>query len=495
MYVMKQNMSDSKEIEYKWRVHSVRDYQLFLEQTRNHGAQLSKPRKVKINDLYLDTPEKFFLSSDLECRMRLTRRDSELTLKSLADPHQGIFVRIEKTVPLPYFSSKKGALKYCRNNFFRNVEPLFEIANNREIRTLILPCGTCAEACFDQVLMLCGKKKFRMNEIELEFKSGHLKKFKAFVNKLSPLAFNRSKNSKFAEAMSHLSGDSPACSTEALDDLANQILKKNVEKLKDNEADFRTTFNPEAIHDMRVATRRLRAAMTTFKGVLPAKADNIRIKLHQLDCLLGEKRDLDVFSEFILDTVKAQSVFFQKWDRKIDRSQKKILSILKSKNYARLIGSIKELEPVSTKKCILKVSRNKIRKELKKVLQTAASIDSTADDKSLHKLRISIKKLRYVCEFFEPIFIKYICSLSDFIEKTKTIQDILGDHQNAIKGISTLIRYQSEFSSEEFLKIKKKFELKKRSARSSFLKIWKDYWVGNGFLRSRPVTPLELILD
>ena len=264
---MRQNSKNGKEIEYKWRVHSIRDYQLFLALTCDLGAKLSQPKKLKINDLYLDTPEKFFKSSHLECRIRVTNRDSELTLKSFANPKQKIFIRDEKTVKLPHLNSMKEALKYCRNNFFRNIEPLFEIVNNREIRTLILPCGTCAEATFDQVLMLCGKKKFRTDEIELELKSGHVEKFKAFVSLLSPLPFNPSKTSKFEEAMSHLPGDSPACSIEALDDLANHILKMNFEKLKDNTADFLKTFNPEAIHDMRVATRRLRAVIKTFKEI------------------------------------------------------------------------------------------------------------------------------------------------------------------------------------------------------------------------------------
>ena len=277
--------------------------------------------------------------------------------------------------------------------------------------------------------------------------------------------------------------------------MANHILKINFEKLKDHAADFRTTFNPEAIHDMRVATRRLRATIKTFKDILPTKAKDIRKNLQKLGCILGEKRDLDVFSEFILKAVNPKSVSFQKWNRKIEKSHKKNILFLKSKNYSCLIESLKDLKTVATKKNILNISRSRVRKELKKVLETASSIDSTVDDKTLHKLRISIKKLRYVCEFFEPIFRKYICSLSNFIEKTKTIQDILGDHQDAIKGILMLNRYKNKFSTEEYLKIKKKYEIKKRRTRNSFLKIWKDYWVGNGFRQSHTVNPLELILD
>ena len=87
--------------------------------------------------------------------------------------------------------------------------------------------------------MLCGKKKSRMDEIELEFKRGDLEKFKEFVVRLSPLPFTSSKTSKFEEAMRNLPKGSPACPVEALDDLANHILKMNFEKLKDSTKDFR----------------------------------------------------------------------------------------------------------------------------------------------------------------------------------------------------------------------------------------------------------------
>lgn len=459
----------SREIEYKWRVSSIRDFQLVLQLSQNLGAKLSKYKKVRIKDLYLDTPENYFQSSHLECRIRISNGHYELTLKSFSDTNQEIFIRNEKTIQLPQFTSKKAVLKYLRNNLFRTIQPLFEILNNRQIRTLILPCGTCAEACYDQVLMVCGKKIFRMHEIELEFKSGDLEKFKAFVGKLSILPLNPSKISKFAEAMSHLSGDSPsACSVETLDEIAGQLLKINFEKLKEHEADVLTTLNPEAIHNMRVATRRLRAAIKTFKRMLPAKAKKIRAKLQILGRILGKKRDLDVFSEFIFRKINAKSISLQKWARQVSQTQKKILLMLKSKYYASLIESLEQLKTVKSEQNILEVSRNLIRKELNKALEIAPSINSSVDDKTLHKLRIRVKKLRYICEFFEPIFSKYICSLGSFIEKTKKIQDILGEHQDAITGISMLMRYKSKFSSEEFLKIKKNYELKKRGRAMHF---------------------------
>lgn len=249
--------------------------------------------------------------------------------------------------------------------------------------------------------------------------------------------------------------------------MANQILKANLEKLIKNEAGVRIGLNLEALHDMRVATRRLRAAIKVFQRILPGKAQKIRTELQKLGRILGKKRDFDIFSEFIFHTVNSKSISFLKLARRRNQLQKQILKMLESKYYASLIKRLVQLKTVTTKKNILKVSRNRIRKELYKVLEIGTTLDSQVDDATLHKLRIAIKKLRYICEFFEPI--------GTFIEKTKEIQDLLGDHQDAITGISMLIRYRSKFSEDEFLQIRKKYGLKKMRTRKLFLTTWKKY--------------------
>lgn len=258
-------------------------------------------------------------------------------------------------------------------------------------------------------------------------------------------------------------------------DMANQILKENFEKLVENEAGVRIGLNLEALHNMRVATRRLRAAIKIFQRILPSKAQKIRTELQKLGRMLGKKRDFDIFSEFIFHTVNTKSISFLKLARSRNQLKKQILTMLESKYYASLIEMLVQLKTVTTKKNILKVSRNRIRKELYKVLEIGLTIDSQVDDTTLHKLRIAIKKLRYICEFFEPIFNKYICPLGAFIEKTKEIQDLLGDHQDVITGISILVRYRSKFSEDEFLQITKKYGLKKIRTRKLFLTTWKQY--------------------
>ncbi|MBV9582394.1 MAG: CHAD domain-containing protein, partial [Chloroflexi bacterium] len=54
-----------------------------------------------------------------------------------------------------------------------------------------------------------------------------------------------------------------------LSTLAYGIVRQQLALLREHEAGARTGTDPEDVHDMRVATRRLRAALRTFDAVLP----------------------------------------------------------------------------------------------------------------------------------------------------------------------------------------------------------------------------------
>jgi CHAD domain-containing protein len=194
--------------------------------------------------------------------------------------------------------------------------------------------------------------------------------------------------------------------------------------------------------------------------------------------VLGKKRDLDIFSEFVSDVLKDKSDTLPEMNRQMELLQKKILSMLKAKWYVNLRVSLEQLKAAPTKSNILEESIKMIRKAIDKVLEIAPSIDPNTDDKTLHRLRISIKNLRYICEFFEPLLSKYIGAMEAFIEKAKHIQDILGEHQDAITGSAMLMSYQTLFSSADSRRIKHAYEIKKASTRNEFFKIWKDFLLG-----------------
>lgn len=490
---MKKNSKKSQENEYKWQVQSLNDFYSLLQFAKNLGANVSKSNTIQIKDQYLDTAERYFQNCDLTCRIRYKNKHYELTFKSYSNPKQELFIRDEKTVQFPSFTSMKAAVRYCRINFFKNIQPLFEILNNRQMHLITLPCGSCLEASFDHVLMIRGKKKHPMQEIELELKSGDFEKFKQFAEKLSLLFLKPSRFSKFEVGMKHLLKETSCYSLEKLSQFANDILKKNIKQLKKFEKDVFVIDNPEIIHDMRVTLRKLRLAIKIFKKILPGqRTSRIQKKLQNLGRVLGEKRDIDVFFNFISHIAgKKKPMLFLKIAKKKRAAKKRIFFTLQLKKYQNLMKSLHDLKVVKNKGNIFKISRKLIKKALDRVLEAASKLN---EDLALHQLRISIKKLRYVCEFFEPIFKRYICSLVSFIEKTKKIQKLLGEHQDSIKGISTLIQFKEMFSFEEFQRIKEIYESKKKETRILFFHHWKDFWVGTGFRKSHPTTALELIL-
>ncbi|MCE5318635.1 MAG: CHAD domain-containing protein, partial [Parachlamydia sp.] len=128
------------------------------------------------------------------------------------------------------------------------------------------------------------------------------------------------------------------------DSLTNQILKINVQPLKKG-SKGRHALEPEAIHDKRVATRRIRAALKTFKTLFPPRAKELSRDLQQLDRLLGKKRDLDVFLSFIFKTLDAKLTDFPKLAKQLAEAGKPILAIFKSTRFANLMKELEHLQP------------------------------------------------------------------------------------------------------------------------------------------------------
>jgi CHAD domain-containing protein len=88
-------------------------------------------------------------------------------------------------------------------------------------------------------------------------------------------------------------------------ELAFAVIRRQVAVLRDKEPGTRLGEDPEELHDMRVATRRLRAALDLFESVLPARARALRHELGWLAGLLGVVRDLDVQREGLADMTAA----------------------------------------------------------------------------------------------------------------------------------------------------------------------------------------------
>ena len=190
-----------------------------------------------------------------------------------------------------------------------------------------------------------------------------------------------------------------------------------LDHLQHNHGGAAFSDDPEYIHQMRVATRRLRAAIRLFGPLLPEGFATPMIEpLRELMTLLGRARDLDVLLTEIAapvldalpDEPRLAALVGIITDKRFDARQT-ALRFLHARQYGsivlRALATLQKLDGTATAGAhptLADFAAARLRRLRRKVLLLAAQarID---DPPTLHALRIGIKRLRYALEFFAPL--------------------------------------------------------------------------------------------
>jgi len=188
-----------------------------------------------------------------------------------------------------------------------------------------------------------------------------------------------------------------------------------LEHLQHNHEGAATRDDPEYIHQMRVATRRLRAALRLFAPLLPPDlAAALLPPLRGQMALLGAARDMDVLLAEIAAPVMAALAVEPRLAALVGliterrhRHRNAAMQALRSAHFGQLVllaGDLLHRPPfhppaAAGEQTLAAFADNRIRRLRRKVrrLALAANVD---DPVSLHALRIGVKRLRYALEFF-----------------------------------------------------------------------------------------------
>jgi CHAD domain-containing protein len=246
---------------------------------------------------------------------------------------------------------------------------------------------------------------------------------------------------------------------ESLAEAGRAVLLKHLEKLRNNEQLTREG-NPDGVHDMRVATRRLRAGLKVLEKTVydEDRIGKFRRKLRTLANALGDTRDSDVFLEHLeryattLPSEKLVEIepLRQAITERRESGLRHILRTLDDKDTAKLLNKLETFlttpnEGVrrpskdtneATPMLVRHFSGSAIWELYEEVLAYETRLP--AEIEVLHRLRVACKRLRYTLEFFEEALPSQTKGL---IKQLVVVQDHLGalhDHQVAIERVERL---------------------------------------------------------
>ena len=234
-------------------------------------------------------------------------------------------------------------------------------------------------------------------------------------------------------------------------ELAFAVVRRQVAILRDKEPGTRLGEDPEELHDMRVATRRLRAGLSLFATVLPVRAQALREELGWMGRLLGAVRDLDVQREGLAEMAHATAGWASVahgapdhdplgelsalLEREWEAARADLLSALDSVRWERLCrGLVAMVQQGPARRSVASRAPaviglpDLVLARHDAVAKAAKRARRTGEVTDFHRLRIRSKRLRYALEFGSEV---YEGHTARYVRELTAVQDELGLMQDA----------------------------------------------------------------
>jgi CHAD domain-containing protein len=329
-------------------------------------------------------------------------------------------------------------------------EELAKVARLRTKRQVVRADG--AEVLDDSVAVFDGRRVARrFRELEVELLDGDekvlrrlekaLRRAGAEAGPLRPKLF-RALDLSAPEQVSE-----PLAGTSAGEALALR-LREQVDRLIAHDPGVRLGADAEDVHQFRVATRRLRAFLRAARPLVEREwADGLREELGWLGRSLGPMRDLDVMRDRLrseLDELghdaAAAAGLVETLEVEHERARAGALAALSDERYFVLLDRLETVrEPRLTRSDV--TLADLFRKELKRARGALVALGDDVSDQALHEARIRVKRVRYAAELALHELGR---QGARFVEAAKELQDVLGEHHDAVVAEERLRAWAAE---------------------------------------------------
>lgn len=412
--------------------------------------------------IYFDTPDQALFHSGLSLRIRRSGRERIQTVKSGDAKAAGLFTRPEWEQPVsddkPVLDDRTPIASLLQGDV-DTIAPAFEIQAERRTWRLNED-GARIELVIDRGEVRALQRVMPLCEVELELKAGSPASLFALARGIDAVAPARLGVQSKAERGYRLLGpakpahkaepvalDAAMTAAEAFQAIAQSCLRH----YRLNEAILLERRGAEALHQARVAIRRLRSGVSIFKAMLTDRqGERLKHGLRNLGVTLGEARNLDV----LIAQAEAGSLH-DRLTHARDTAYSAVEKALASVHTRALMLDLAEwlaigdwLESPGTRalrdmpaRAFAEAALARFRRKVK----THGRQLETLQDEARHELRKDAKKLRYATAFFAPLFDgkaekrrhgKFVAALED-------LQDQLGALNDQVTASQLLRRHRA----------------------------------------------------
>ena len=467
------------EVELKFELNAA-DVRKLWRTPELQAMQATRPRTKTLRATYFDTSDEKLLRRGLSLRVRKESRRYVQCLKANAEDASATgFARHEWEWPVPgpdldaSLLRRDGDIKALLKGVnLSKLVSLYSTDIKRQSRELHTPGGAVILCEIDQGRVLAGGAQTPLYELELEQKSGEVGELLKIAHLIAvsvPARLSSRTKAHRGAVLAHgehawVKARNPQLSKNAsAEDVLRLSVMEGLKHLIANEDCVLTRCHIEGVHQMRVALRRMRSVITTYKKLLPKGSyEELSQALKEAGSALGPARDWDVFLDEVLGAVEtgfendpALAIMRIRAQQRLDQAYRDVDAMIHSQPYACLLtdallwiansswsdknqaASSRALAASSRalKEPATHIAKSILSKRHERLVRVGKGLKSLSIEQR-HTLRIAIKKARYAAEFFAELYPAK--SSRSYLRSLKALQESLG-HLNDLATAERLM--------------------------------------------------------
>jgi CHAD domain-containing protein len=270
-------------------------------------------------------------------------------------------------------------------------------------------------------------------------------------------------------------------------DVVRRAIALSVIRLIRHDPVVRLDENPEGVHQARVATRRLRSDLRTFRPLVDDDwSSALRDELGWLADILGEVRDGDVLLERLrqsaceLPSAEHQSAaaVIATLEEARNDAHATLLETLRDRRYLKLLDSLVAAANAPSlshraDRPAREIVPELVRRPWHKLSKRVNALGESPSDEKLHEVRIRTKRVRYAAEAAAAIVGK---QARDFAKAAAGLQDVLGELNDAVVAERWLEGWARRRHSADEISGAESLAARERSAAQPLRETWRADW-------------------